>query len=600
VRQGIVPASFIITRCGFYYSRQGPQGGIPCDKRLYIVMVQDPSRATEVSFLKMLFDSALMEQMSVSAKEIQNVQAKAADLRKELPLAISELSRTRDILADEEQEIAAVNSSINLGEINATRADIDSLMAFMGQASGQSASAISELQALRENISSEELSLQGDFGSFRGKLYSIQAGIAGAEAKRNAYSSKLASYEARLARAIYYAESAYSYANAAYAAAPSAATAGALDQVTAMRNELYSAQSDLQLAKAELDSINFATMKKETADATTYVLSSQQKTSNASFAARAKIDSAAASLGQFSAASQEIHGTLSKARSRTSQIYSSAEQAKARLGELKAGMSEAVRKTYQTQSKLSSSNALLVKFTAISPEDFMPPKIEEGKFVRSKSQLLFTFPFLVMVNIALFAVLFPIVMTSKLQEHGVEDRLRQGGGQLSFIVGRFAGDYAIVAFQTMLFFMFAVVFFGVVQIYTFQIFLQMATVLFVAIPFTALGFLLSRIVKKVATGLLLSLLLFIPMVFLSGKLLPFSFMDLPIRIVGSIQMFTVSLNLLELSFFRCSAEWCGPVNYAAGIIYLGALTSLFLGLSLVLWFLSSSPGRARFGKTLSG
>jgi|GEM_PF-5235259 len=600
VRQGIAPVSFIITQCDFYYNLGRRTDQMPCDKRLYIVMVQDPSRTTEVSFLKMLFDSALMEQMSVSAKEIEGVQAKAAELRKDLPLAIDEISSTRGILVSEQQELDTVNRSISLEEIGATMRDIDSLMSFMQQASGQSASAVSELRVLKANISSEEASLEADLGGFGGKLNSIQIGITGAEMRRNSYSSKLASYDARLSNAIAYADSAYSYASAAYSAAPSAATYNALSQISATRSELYSLQNDLRSAKAELDSINFAGLRQDAADASNYVYSSQAKASVASYSAQQRIESAVGSLSQFSSASQEIYYSLSKTRSRASQIYSSAEQAKKRMGELQGGIADAVSKTYKTQEKLSSSNALLARFIAISPEDFVPPKIAESKFMNSKSQLIFTFPFLIMVNIALFAVLYPIVISSKLQEHGVEDRLRQGGGSLSFIVGRFAGDYAIVAFQTMLFFMFAIAIFGVVQIYTFQIFLQAATILFVAIPFTALGFLLSRLVKKVATGLLLSLLLFIPMVFLSGKLLPFSFMDLPIRLVGSIQIFTVSLNLLELSFFRCSMAWCGPINYAAGILYLGALSFFFLLLSLVLWFMNSSPGRAQFGKKLSG
>ena len=126
------------------------------------------------------------------------------------------------------------------------------------------------------------------------------------------------------------------------------------------------------------------------------------------------------------------------------------------MAELESGIDDAINKTYQTQAKLSSSSALIAKFTSISPEDFVPPKMEESKFASSKSQLLFTFPFLVMVNVALFAVLFPIVITSKMRENGVEDRLCQSAGPLSFTLGRFAGDYAIVAFQTMLFFLFAI------------------------------------------------------------------------------------------------------------------------------------------------
>ena len=599
VRQGLVPASFIITRCDFYYNKQGAQSTAPCDKRLYIVMVQDPSRTTEVSFLKIVFDSALMEQMSVSGKEIQEVQARASDLRKDLPLAIGELSRMRETLIYEQKELDAVNRSINLDEIESAMNDMDSLEAFMGEAGSQSASAISELQQLKASISSEEASLQNDLGSFSSKLYGLQTGLSAAESKvNNVYLPRLNSYETRLSNAIYYSDSAYGYATSAYNAAPSSATYNALNQISSMRNELYAAQNDLRSARSEIESINFAGLRKDSEDAGAYISSSSLRASTASYAAQDRLDSAISSLSQFSAASQEIRDSLSKANLRAAQVHRSAQQAKARISELQGSMGEAINKTYQTQAKLSSSNALLTTFTSIPPEDFVPPKIEENKFVQSKSQLLFTFPFLLMVNIALFAVLFPIVMTSKMQENGVEDRLRQNTGAFPFIIGRFAGDYSIVAFQTMLFFLFAISIFGVVDIFSPRIILQAATILFVAIPFTALGFLLSRIVKKVATGLLLSLLLFIPMVFLSGKLLPFSFMELPIRLVGGVQIFTVSLNLLELSFFRCSTVWCGPVNYAAGIAYLGALSFAFLFISFALWFLGSSSGRARFGKKL--
>lgn len=334
-------------------------------------------------------------------------------------------------------------------------------------------------------------------------------------------------------------------------------------------------------------------MQSQISDTRNYLATTQSRVNTDSNNAQNRLNQAISSLTDFSNNANRIQNSLSTGRNRLSSVYDSARNAKERALQLSSDLDGMISKSYSTENKLDNTRDIIRQFVSLSPSDFTPPQMADKNAIETKNKLLFNFPFLVMINVALFAVLFPIVITSKMQENGVEDRLRQKGFMLSYIAGRFAGDYLVVIFQTMLFFLFAFIIFNVVPI-SFSLILQGATIMLVILPFTALGFLLSRIVQKVATGLLVSLLLFIPMIFLSGKVLPFIFMDAIMRFLASIQLFTVSLNLLELSFFRCDVGGCDPFSFLAGISYILFFTIGFLVLSLFLWYFKTSADRTKW------
>lgn len=598
VRKGVVPASIIVTRCDFYsrLDREAgswERGGNSCDGSLFITFVQDPSRTSEVSFLKILFEAALRDKLSLSAKEITAFQSQAMKIRDEIPAAKNEIVSIRQKLQEEKTELQNIHDSINLGEIQASLNGLDEVLQFFGSAQSQSSQSIADLQNYQSDISGQRDQLDRDFTQFHNDLNSLQNQVQTARSKRDYYVTRLDYYISRLDSASSQLSSAYSALSSAYSSSPSPALATAMNYVSNARNEVTSANNELRNAKTDMQNIDFNSMLNQINSARNYLTSTQSRVGANANSAQSRISQAISSLSDFSNNAQRVQSTLSSGRNRLATVYDSAKNAKSRALQLGTEIDEIISKSYSAESKLDNTRDVVRQFISLSPSDFTPPQLTDKNVVEASSKLLFNFPFLLMINVALFAVLFPVVITSKMQENGVEDRLRQKGAAFSYTVGRFAGDYLVVLFQTALFFLFAFIIFQVVPI-SFSNLLQAATIMLVILPFTALGFLLSRIIRKVATGLLVSLLLFIPMVFLSGKLLPFIFMDVIMRLLASVQLFTVSLNLLELSFFRCEYGGCDPFSFLAGSAYLLFATGCFLLLSLFLWYLKTSADRTKW------
>lgn len=592
VKRGAVPASIIITNCNYYFE---PQTGA-CDKRLYIATVQDSSRATEVAFVKTLFNAALMDRLTLSAQEIVNFQSKATSVNNELPEMRRDLSTFRSNLISEQEELSSIKKGIKVEEIDSAISGMNDLIGFFDASIAGSENAIAQLGHVRNNVENEKSSTIYDLGEFYRNLGYIDTSLQQSKVKRDTYVARVNSYIARLDSANQQINNAYSAVSTAYNAAPSSILYNALTQVGQAQYEVQTARNDLYNARAELTAIDFDSMRIQVNNTRAYIANTESKVYFYAGESFSRIDNATATLNDFKSRSQEIKAKLEMNKAKLLSIRESAVAARARADEISSDIDKLIAKVDQTDAKLASSRVTISSFTSISPEEFTPPKMTDRNAIASSSRLLFNFPFLLMINIALFAVLFPIVITSKMAECGAEERLRRQGAVLSYIAGRFAGDYVIVVFQTMLFFLFAFVFFGVVPI-SLNLILQFCAILLVILPFTALGFLLSRMINKVAIGLLVSLLLFIPMVFLSGKILPFMFMDPIIGAIGSYQPFTVALNFLELSFFRCEiSSSCDIYTAGFGIAYLVGISAAMLALSTLFWFLSTSTGRVKWGK----
>ncbi len=597
VRKGTVPASIIVTNCDYYYNAKRinlrDSGSAACEGPLYIAFVQDPSRSSEVSFLKIVFESALRDKLSLSANEILSFQAQALRMQNDIPAAKGELTSIRGQLEDEKAELSNIYNGIDLGEIQNYINGLDETLQFFNSTQSQSSQSISDMQNYRNDISDQRSQLDSDLSRFQNNLDSIQSQLQAAQGKRDYYVTRLDYYISRLDYANSQLTSAYNTLSSVYSTTPSAPLANAIQQVNSARNEVSNAANELKNAKSDMQNIDFASMQTQISDTRNYLAATQSRVNTDSNNAQNRLSQAISSLTDFSNNAGRVQSSLSNGRNRLSSVYDSAKSAKDRALQLSSDIDKIISKTYSAENRLDNTRDVIRQFVSLSPSDFTPPQMADRNAIETKNKLLFNFPFLMMINVALFAVLFPIVITSKMQENGIEDRLRQKGFVLSYIAGRFAGDYLIVLFQTMLFFLFAFIIFHVVPI-SFSLFLQAATIMLVILPFTALGFLLSRIVQKVATGLLLSLLLFIPMIFLSGKMLPFIFMDVIMRFLASIQLFTVSLNLLELSFFRCDVGGCDPFSFLAGTSYILFATAGFLLVSLFFWYFKTSADRTKW------
>ncbi|MEM2138524.1 MAG: hypothetical protein QW568_05535, partial [Candidatus Anstonellaceae archaeon] len=179
VRKGIVPASIIVTKCDYYFKAKrdfyyGSGGQTSCEGPLYIVFVQDQSRISEVSFLKIVFESALRDKLSLSAREILQFQTQAVNIQKDIPKAKNEIASLRKKLQDEKNELASINNGIDLNEIQNSLNGLDETLQFFDSAQRQSSQSIAEMQNLKADIYNQNAQLSNDLSGFQTKLINMQ------------------------------------------------------------------------------------------------------------------------------------------------------------------------------------------------------------------------------------------------------------------------------------------------------------------------------------------------------------------------------------------------------------------------------------------
>jgi len=175
------------------------------------------------------------------------------------------------------------------------------------------------------------------------------------------------------------------------------------------------------------------------------------------------------------------------------------------------------------------------------------------------------FPNIVSIDVLLASLLLPMIMGVRLIAQGVEGRLRITRlSNFSIVLGRFIGDYLVALMQLLLIVLIAVFFFHVStgNFPSFFIALLIAPAVF-----TSLGMLLAQFIQKESTAVLTSILINIPMIFLSGAILPIEFLKPPMDLLGrNLPMFHLT-ELFEKITVRGLTLIEGLPNFAALLLF---------------------------------
>jgi ABC-type multidrug transport system permease subunit len=103
----------------------------------------------------------------------------------------------------------------------------------------------------------------------------------------------------------------------------------------------------------------------------------------------------------------------------------------------------------------------------------------------------------------------------------------------------------------------------------------------VPIVFTSLGVLLSQIIRRSSTAFLLSLLISIPMIFISGTIIPLEFLNPVIATIGSVAPLYRVIEFVEMMFFRNP----GMLDVLGNYLYLIAFTGFNIMLAMIVYYL---------------
>lgn len=436
-------------------------------------------------------------------------------------------------------------------------------------------SARNDLFAAKSQLSSYKSELQdykGDLGAldtyvsrlndYESDLVSLRSSLNSREQQRDEVSAKLSTHLENIDYYLADVQSAINYVSSAKALAPQPSALydyldDAHSRLLDLRRDLQAARSDLTSMRTQLNSIDFASMRNAINNLQQDIRSTRQDISSFKHSSTTRMNSL---ISDIDSASSKIDGSLSDIDSFLEELE---------VLETKAS---------ETSELLGSIAGPLEEFVEKEPGELIPPEVVSEPVFGQRDWIDLFFPTIIAVDILLASVLLPMIMRVRMKEQGVELRLmRSRAGSFSVVLGESLAYYLISLSQLLLISLIAVSVFGV-GVGNLAFFA--VVMLTVPVVFTAIGVLFAQIVKTSTSAFLLSLLLSIPMIFISGAIIPIELMNPIISYLGTLTPLYVTIDFAEKMLFR------GAAYLAVGdFAYLGTLSAFCL-LSAVAVFYS--------------
>lgn len=479
--------------------------------RKEINIYMDSTKQAVASNLILIIDKAVNEEKMKSGESLKAIQAKLApkliELKKkqqDMDVLTSEIQTLRTNASDTEQELTNAKT-----KLAAYRADLlvhNSSLSTLDQYVAKLQQYNYDLQDLYNQVSDGQT--QRDQALVK-ISYNIQ---------------KIDTYIYKIDNSLAYIANIRAYTNSSQI---SIYLDNMENELTTMRADLITAKSDLISAQNTLNSIDFYSIKSDLS------------------AIKADTNNTKNGLSAFKTqASSKIAQLVNETDETNEKISYALNGVKSFGGKLNTLEEEAVK----TKSLMLQVIIPLEEFLGKKPEELVPPQINSISVFSDEKSINMFFPSILGIDIILASLLLPMIMKVRMRDQGVELRMiRSKASSLSVIVGEMLANYLISLFQLTLIFLFGIVFFGVS---TGSIFGFLVVLLTLPLVFTSLGVFLSQVVHKSSTAFLLSLLISIPMIFISGTIIPIEFLSPIIRAIGSIMPLYIMIDFAEKLFFR--------------------------------------------------
>ena len=201
------------------------------------------------------------------------------------------------------------------------------------------------------------------------------------------------------------------------------------------------------------------------------------------------------------------------------------------------------QKLDDSDSLLSSFSGELINFSNIDPAVLAKPVVfyESGVFDVDPFGILVANA--TAIVLALTCLLLTAIAAIIERNQNISLRLELSPtSRASLMLGKVLGQLVIALVVAMVIFLVAIFGFNLELAFVFPQ-LIVATIL-ISLAFISIGLAISFFTKNQSTVILSSLLIIIPMLFLSGMILPLDFMDPMMRIIGGLMPLTISNELL--------------------------------------------------------
>ncbi|RME18186.1 MAG: hypothetical protein D6797_00935, partial [Bdellovibrio sp.] len=327
--------------------------------------------------------------------------------------------------------------------------------------------------------------------------------------------------------------------------------------LTSVRYDIENSKQELLAARANLQSIDFALMEEEIVSARTDLL-------NAKHDLTAFRKNSADKIGSLLSEISVMKGKVSASITRLDELYK------------ESGI--LVSESEDVKQLIDELLTTIEDFTGKKPKDLLPPSVNSTGVFEHYTMTTVNFPNLVGITMSLGAILLPMLIKIKMRDQGAYMRIKRSGlSPLSITLAEFVSNYSLLLLQTSLLLFVGVFFFSV----SIDNPLNAFVILFLSpLLFVAIGVFLSQLVKRTSTAFLTSLIISIPMILVSGIVIPMEFLAKPVQYIGIATPLYVLADLIAKLSFRGLAVTDSVFNIT--YIVLGSLV-LFLSAALLSW-----------------
>ncbi len=320
--------------------------------------------------------------------------------------------------------------------------------------------------------------------------------------------------------------------------------AGTVDDAT--RNALLSQKQSIQNIKTKVNAIS----------------NGLNEISNENSSLNSKIAEADAIFLRLDQESQSISSALSGSTTTIDSMNSKLAVFRESVDEVKQLIVDSKKSKLEIESKLNSSSSLMSSFSddliGFSKMDTavlaQPLLIYEKRLFSPQSQPLALMPLdpLLIGGIVANAISIVLILTCLLltsitvileRNEKVTLRTRLSPTPKSVLLtGKIIGQLVIALVEATIIYLVAIFGFGL-NLFPHIVEIYVAT-LIISVAFISLGLIISSLVKTQSTSILLSLLLIVPMLFLSGIIVPIDLMNSYMQIASNLLPLTAANNLL--------------------------------------------------------
>ncbi len=555
------------------------------DGRLTVNFYQDPLKGFLSSELIARIENAFGEiSRRYIDEKIVGLWSDTFDLLNELknesekiPILYREIENATKELKILEEEF----SSVNISKMNKT---LDNVSREISESSNELINLSSRIYKLRQSIN-QLSTYEADLNEFDEKLTITYEKIVDMRSKISVWRSKIQSatlklddridrinsYLITIAQLKQQAQEAGDITTYKYLSEVEEILISSKDELVIARDELIAADSELQQIDIKLiDALHDITNAKTKINQAKISLRSTKEN------AIATLNSAETSIKDFNNRLKSFNSTLFTAKKELNTISDSISTT---LDFVKSSADKLLsfkEEVNKTESMLNNIILFLSEFSKKNPIEFAPPKTERTQVIKVEKIINIFLPSVTGIVVMLSCLLFPMIIAIRQRDEGIAFRYRSSTTPYSTIlVGKFIGHYFVGLLQAIIIITFGLIF---LDINYSDIYSLLLAILLVPLPFVAIGTLCSFFVSRESPAILTTLLLGIPMLFLSGTFIPREQIHGFPKLLSPYLPLTNVVEILNKVTIRSQ-----PILEASlEVIYVLIVTLISLGLSYVL------------------